>query len=190
LADKTTNYNLTKPKSNEYYDIEVFNGNADIIDTELKNLNDDKVDKEPGKGLAEVVDNLTTNDSGKVLSAKQGKVLKDDLDAHKLDLATTSKDGHMSKEDKTKLNGIAAGANNYVHPGSGTNPHGTTKSDVGLFNVDNVKQMPISGGTFTGIVKAQSNTSYTTEQFRNVILSTADASGNASNGTIWIKYKP
>ncbi len=34
----------------------------------------------------------------------------------------------------------------YTHPGSGTNPHGTTKSDVGLGNVTNDKQMPISGG--------------------------------------------
>ena len=30
--------------------------------------------------------------------------------------ATTSADGLMSSEDKTKLNGIAAGANNYTHP--------------------------------------------------------------------------
>lgn len=30
--------------------------------------------------------------------------------------ATTSADGLMSSEDKTKLNGIATGANNYVHP--------------------------------------------------------------------------
>lgn len=30
--------------------------------------------------------------------------------------ATTSKDGLMSSEDKTKLDGIAANANNYVHP--------------------------------------------------------------------------
>jgi hypothetical protein len=34
----------------------------------------------------------------------------------------------------------------YVHPGTGTNPHGTTKADVGLDMVDNIKQMPISGG--------------------------------------------
>ncbi len=27
----------------------------------------------------------------------------------------------------------------YTHPGSGTNPHGTTKSDVGLGNVGNFK---------------------------------------------------
>lgn len=48
-------------------------------------------------------------------------------------------------DEKTKLAGIDDGANNYVHP-EGTNPHSTTKSDVGLGNVDNVKQMPISGG--------------------------------------------
>jgi len=36
----------------------------------------------------------------------------------------------------TKLNGIASGANNYVHP-AGTNPHGTTKADVGLGSADN-----------------------------------------------------
>lgn len=34
----------------------------------------------------------------------------------------------------------------YIHPGEGTNPHGTTKEDLELENVDNVKQMPISGG--------------------------------------------
>lgn len=48
-------------------------------------------------------------------------------------------------DEKTKLAGIDDGANNYVHP-EGTNPHSTTKSDVGLGNVENVKQMPISGG--------------------------------------------
>jgi hypothetical protein len=36
MADKTTNYNLTKPTPNEFYDIRVFNENADIIDQALK----------------------------------------------------------------------------------------------------------------------------------------------------------
>jgi hypothetical protein len=89
--------------------------------------------------------------------------------------------------EKTKLAGIDENANNYIHPGSGTNPHGTTKADVGLGNVDDVKQMPIAGGTFTGVAVAQTNTSYTTRQLRNAILSTSDPSGG-SNGDIWIKY--
>ena len=57
---------------------------------------------------------------------------------------------------KTKLDAIASGATKveksttngnikingtetvvYTHPGSGTNPHGTTKADLGLSNVEN-----------------------------------------------------
>lgn len=37
---------------------------------------------------------------------------------HSHDAATTSAAGFMSAADKTKLNGIAAGANNYTHPSS------------------------------------------------------------------------
>lgn len=32
------------------------------------------------------------------------------------DLVTTTKEGLMSKDDKAKLNGISANANNYTHP--------------------------------------------------------------------------
>ena len=39
--------------------------------------------------------------------------------------ATTTADGLMSSADKTKLDGIAAGANNYVHPDSATVRHVT-----------------------------------------------------------------
>ena len=42
------------------------------------------------------------------------------------------------------------------HVGNANNPHSVTKSQVGLGDVKNVEQMPISGGTFTGIVVAQS----------------------------------
>lgn len=38
--------------------------------------------------------------------------------SHTHDVATGSIDGFMSSEDKTKLDGIADGANNYVHPTS------------------------------------------------------------------------
>lgn len=50
--------------------------------------------------------------------------------------------------------------------------------------------LPKTGGTMTGILTAQSNTSYTVRQVRNIILSTADANVDAmQNGDIWIKYK-
>ena len=38
MATTTTNYGLTKPDSTEYYDIEVFNVNSDIIDEALGNI--------------------------------------------------------------------------------------------------------------------------------------------------------
>lgn len=74
----TTNYKFKKPElTDSPPDITVMNDNWDIIDTNLKKLNDDKAPK---------------------------------------DVATTSKDGLMSKTDKSKLDGIASGANAYVHP--------------------------------------------------------------------------
>ena len=54
------------------------------------------------------------------------------------------KTGAITKADIVAL-GVPAQDTVYTHP-SGTNPHGTTKSDVGLGNVTNNKQMPISGG--------------------------------------------
>lgn len=54
----------------------------------------------------------------------------------------------------------------YSHP-AGTNPHGTTKIDINLGNVDNIKQMPISGGTFTGNAIANVGSDYTTKRLRN-----------------------
>ena len=38
MANKTTNYNLTKPLASEFYDVEVQNDNMDIIDAQLKAL--------------------------------------------------------------------------------------------------------------------------------------------------------
>lgn len=91
-------------------------------------------------------------------------------------------DGAGSGLDADTLDGVQAS-------GFATSTHTHTPSQVGLGNVTNVAQMPISGGTFTGVAVAQNNTSYTTKQLRNVILSTADPSGG-SNGDVWIKYTP
>jgi len=64
-----------------------------------------------------------------------------------------------------------------------------TPADIGAATSGHTHSdyMPKSGGTFTGIATAQSNTSYTTPQIRNVVLSTSAPSGG-NNGEIWIKY--
>jgi len=60
---------------------------------------------------------------------------------------------------------------------------------INSFDAELGALMPIAGGTFTGITTAQSNTSYTVRQMRNVILSAFDADVNSmQNGDIWIKY--
>lgn len=63
--------------------------------------------------------------------------------------------------------------------------------NVGLGNVDNVKQMPISGGTFTGAVYPQINTSYTTGQSRRIRLyEDGQTVPTLSNGEIAIIHVP
>lgn len=61
-----------------------------------------------GKVLTETeLNNIVTEVNGKAPNTK----------------ATTSQDGLMSKEDKSKLNGVAENANNYTHPNTSGNKH-------------------------------------------------------------------
>ncbi|PHV72192.1 hypothetical protein CS063_01585 [Sporanaerobium hydrogeniformans] len=124
MANYTTNYNLKKPLGTENYNIEDQNGNMDIIDQKLGEQ------AEQISGCLEKMGPLT----GLMTSVKTNIVAAINS---LCTLASTTVNGLMSKEDKNKLDGIAIGANNYVHPGSGTNPHGTTKADVGLGSVLN-----------------------------------------------------
>ena len=54
MADKTTNFNLTKPAQSDSYDIKVHNDNMDIIDEQLKEIEDK-------------CDSLTSDDGGGVI---------------------------------------------------------------------------------------------------------------------------
>ena len=74
---------------------------------------------------------------------------------------------------------VADGANNYVHPGSGTNPHGTTKSDVGLGNVDNHSQAHYDGRY---VRKDDRSVISTTSHTSNSLLA-LNATNNAGSGS-------
>lgn len=178
---QTTNYNLKKIElTDSPPDITVHSENFDIIDEELKNLDNDKVDKEEDKQLSDenytkdekdkladieeeannyvhptsagnkhiptggaagqvlkyadtsgtakwedesvtdVVDNLTSDDTNKALSANQGKALKEEIDDLAGDGRTTEtvKDladdltSHLAeKATDEKLGHIKAGQN-------------------------------------------------------------------------------
>lgn len=98
----------------------------DLIAT-LGNTVNTKVDKVNGKGLS-------TNDLSDTLKSNYDTAYIHSQSAHARTDAT--------KVEKSTTNGnvIINGTetNVYTHP-SGTNPHGTTKSDVGLGNVGNFK---------------------------------------------------
>ena len=88
-----------------------------------------------------------------------------------------NKTGVITKEDIVAL-GIPAQDTNTTY----------TKSSLGLGNVDNLKQMPITGGTFTGEIKASNNTD-NSAQMRNITISDSDPVASQMNdGEIWIKY--
>ena len=61
-----------------------------------------------------------------------------------------------------------------------------------IANVDSLQtslnaKLALAGGTMTGVLYPQQNTSYTTGQARRIILSTGNPSGGG-NGDVWIKY--
>lgn len=61
-------------------------------------------------------------------------------------VASTSANGLMSKEDKTKLNGIATGANNYVHP-----------NDAGTRHVSDAEKNTWNAKASTAVVTTSAN---------------------------------
>ena len=126
------------------------------------------------------------------------------------DVATQSANGLLSSTDKSKLDGIATGATKteksstngnikingaetvvYTHP-SGTNPHGTTKSDVGLGNVGNFKAVSTvasQGLTDTEKSNARANIGAGTSNFSGNYsdLTNKPTIPTVGNGTITIK---
>ena len=149
---------------------------------------------------------LLENAKVKSVNGKEGEVL---LTAGDIPLVESQPDftiltslnifeGEFSKKaDKNTLSTVAT-SGNYNDL---TNK--PTASDIDVVNLDSTvedliefhdeqikKKVDKTGDTMTGILTAQSNTSYTTRQVRNMILSTGDAvNSQMQNGDIWIKYK-
>lgn len=94
MVDKTTNYNLNKPTPEDFYNIQDFNENADIIDTELKRLSDVPAPSKEAVGLGNV-------DNVKQASKEEFDVLATSLDEHQAENATTSKKGHVQLSTST-----------------------------------------------------------------------------------------
>lgn len=118
---KTANYGLNKPDQTDFYEIGDFNENMDIIDSKLKEVEDQEIPvaTETQNGLMSsemvtkldgvaiganetiVVDNLTTSSATSALSAGQGKVLKEGLDQVNTNIFGEG-DGNMSLYEMVK----------------------------------------------------------------------------------------
>lgn len=155
----TENYGLNLPEGTDFVDVEHFNENAEKVDEVLKTLEEPEHDTATQSELEE----LTSGESLKIALRKLAKAVADYI-SHKADKvahitseerkkwndANTKKHEHGNKsvldaatasyttEEKTKLNGIATGANKYTHPSY------TAKTGVPTAN-----QTPGFGGTFT-----------------------------------------
>ena len=106
LSSATTNLNLIKPSYGESADIGVYNDNMDIID--------EAVSGKAAKGDA--IKNITRNGTTFTATKADNTTFTFTQQDTTYGNATTSAAGLMSSSDKTKLNGIADGANNYSLP--------------------------------------------------------------------------
>ena len=123
----------------------------------------------------DIVNNLTSTSTTAPLSAAQGKVLNDSISTVK-----TTADGASTKA--TSLETTVSTLSSDVSTAKSN--ISTAQSDITTLKSG---KLAVSGGTMTGILTAQNNTSYTTKQVRNIFISTSSPSGG-TNGDIWIKY--
>jgi prefoldin subunit 5 len=165
-----------------------------------------------------VVDNTTSTDTEKPLSANQGKVLNDTISSLNTALSnlTSTVSSHTTSINSLNTNAVMTSSivdaltstsatvplsanqgrvlNSSISSLSSTVSSHTSSisslnSSVSSLNTSVNAKFPTAGGTFTGIVTAYSNTSYTTKQVRNITFSTASPSASdGANGDVWLVY--
>ncbi|MGO4545785.1 pyocin knob domain-containing protein [Paenibacillus sp. 2TAB23] len=175
----TGNLGLKKPEGTDVVDIMDFNANADILDNAVAG----KVDKEAGKQLS--TNDFTTAEKTKLAGVAAGAnayvhpsshpasiIVQDASNRFVTDsekaawsakantaAATTSTAGLQSAADKTKLDGIATGANNYIHPSSHAASMITIADTGNLIAGTNVETalQEIAGSVFIKVLAAGFN---------------------------------
>lgn len=112
---------------------QVLNG-TDIVT--LINGSSSKVDDDNlSANVADALSKRHSHSNASVLNSIEAaftNALKTKLDGI---AASATKTENSATNGNIKINGVEA--NVYTHPGTGTNPHGTTKADIGLGSVEN-----------------------------------------------------
>ena len=132
----TTYYKLQKPLGTERYDIGVHNANSDIIDSALKHLQDKNSIQD--ESLSNILSSVNTHETDGTVHISETE--RESWNEAKSHAASTHARTDATKTEASETNGNikinGEETNVYTHP-NGTNPHGTTKSDVGLGDVEN-----------------------------------------------------
>ncbi|MGL5582067.1 MAG: hypothetical protein ACRDCE_14085 [Cetobacterium sp.] len=79
--------------------------------------------------------------------------LKKAFETHEIKKVTQSQDGHMSKEDKSKLDNVANNANNYSHPTGTGNNHIPSGGQIGQALINSGNGVASWGSASSPIVK-------------------------------------
>lgn len=115
-------------------------------------------------GLSRVKSKIAAMIAARVItwSEIQGKPSTFAPSSHVHDVATTAANGFMSSSDKSKLNGIAANANNYTLPTAGQNKLGGVKTTSSVTSDSGYTACPIIGGV---VYYKDTNTTYSLASF-------------------------
>ena len=135
----TDNYGFKKPESTDFYNVEDQNSNMDAIDAELKSnetaITEHKLNKSNPHGVTKEqvglnnVPNVSTNDQTPTYT-----------------VATTSTELESGEKLSVAFGKIAKAIKDLIsHIANINNPHGVTKSQVGLGNVENKSSSTIRG---------------------------------------------
>ena len=151
MAAETANYGLKKPGAEDFYNIEDFNWNADVIDAELAKRAELGED---GKVPAAQLPAMDFDPAGSAAAVQTA------LSGH-----TGDNVRHLTAAERTAWNAKADGASTSAHISNTNNPHGVTAAQVGA--------VPLSGGTLTGNLDIA-------KTIASVVLRTGDSSNRLS----------
>ncbi|GBG11328.1 hypothetical protein PAT3040_06129 [Paenibacillus agaridevorans] len=187
----TSNLNLKKPGSTDNVNIDDLNGNADILDAEVTKLASTTEAGRMSAADKSKLNGITAGAQVNTVSSVAGKtgavtLAKADVGLGNVDnvqqaplthvgtggtahaAATTAAAGFMSAADKSKLDGIASGANNYTHPAN--HPPSIITQDANNRFMTDVERTKL-GGIATGA------------QVNRVIATQAQAEAGTDNAT-------
>lgn len=129
MAKNTEHYELVKPAQSDFYNVDDFNGNADIIDSALQG----KVDKVSGKGLS--ANDYTTAEKAKVDAAVpntrkvNGKTLTSDI------LLNPSDVGAAATSHSHSINDLNSGILPISRGGTGAATAAGARINLDIFNL-------------------------------------------------------